>query len=67
MCRLLKKTPPEPGREDIFEKNHLLPLFNDKKWADVKCGDVIFLQEDEFAPADLVVLMSSASNGECFV
>ncbi len=41
--------------------------FTEVRWADVKCGDIIFLQEGEHLPADLVFLMSSADNGECFV
>jgi P-type E1-E2 ATPase len=37
------------------------------RWADVKCGDLIFLQEGDHLPADIVFIMSSADNGECFV
>ena len=41
--------------------------FTEVRWADIKCGDIILLQEGEHLPADLVFLMSSAGNGECFV
>lgn len=41
--------------------------FTEVRWADIKCGDIVFLQEGEHLPADLVFLMSSADNGECFV
>ena len=41
--------------------------FTEVRWADIKCGDIILLQEGEHLPADLVFLMSSADNGECFV
>jgi P-type E1-E2 ATPase len=41
--------------------------FSEMRWADVRCGDLIFLQEGEHLPADMVFLMSSADNGECFV
>lgn len=36
-------------------------------WADVKCGDIILIEEGENFPADCVLLISSAENGECFV
>jgi len=41
--------------------------FTEVRWADIKCGDIILLLEGEHLPADLVFLMSSAENGECFV
>lgn len=41
--------------------------FKEKLWADVKCGDILLIEEGEHFPADMVILMSSAENGECFV
>jgi phospholipid-transporting ATPase len=62
-----------PGREsvksahtkedlDILKKN-FTPTF----WKDVRCGDIILLQDGENLPADVLFLMSSEENGECFV
>ena len=42
-------------------------LFTDRSWCDVKCGDIILIEEGEHFPADTVILKSSAENGECFV
>jgi P-type E1-E2 ATPase len=47
---------------DILKKN-----FSKSAWKDVKCGDLIFLQDGDHLPADIVFLMSSEENGECFV
>eukprot|EP00347_Sterkiella_histriomuscorum_P004736 403359304 len=45
-----------------FEK-----FFSEKQWCDVKCGDIVYLKDGENFPADVLILMSSAENGECFV
>lgn len=42
-------------------------LFQEIYWSDLKCGDIIFVEDNEHFPADTVLLMSSAENGECFV
>ena len=47
---------------DILKSN-----FTSCRWQDVKCGDLIFLRDGEHLPADIVFLMSSEDNGECFV
>ncbi|CAH7683988.1 expressed protein, partial [Phakopsora pachyrhizi] len=36
-------------------------------WKKVEVGDIILLREDEAIPADLVVLSTSDSDGQCFV
>lgn len=42
-------------------------MFTEVKWADVKCGDILLIEEGEYFPADAVLLISSAENDECFV
>jgi magnesium-transporting ATPase (P-type) len=42
-------------------------MFNEKKWADLKCGDFVLIEDGEHFPADIVILLSSAENGEFFV
>ena len=34
---------------------------------DIKVGDLVLVKENEFFPADLVVLSSSFANGICFI
>eukprot|EP00736_Rhodelphis_marinus_P009053 Rmarinus@m.19911 len=36
-------------------------------WKDVEVGDLLKLKQDEFFPADLVFLSSSAEDGNCYV
>ena len=33
----------------------------------MKCGDIVLVEDGENFPADIVLLLSSAENGECFV
>jgi magnesium-transporting ATPase (P-type) len=47
---------------DILKKN-----FTPSCWRNIRCGDIIFLQDGDHLPADVVFLMSSQDNGECFV
>jgi phospholipid-translocating ATPase len=37
------------------------------RWEDVRCGDILYLEEGDHFPADMILLMSSEENGECFV
>lgn len=37
------------------------------KWKDVRCGNIIRVDEDQIVPADIVLLHSSGQNGQCFV
>eukprot|EP00347_Sterkiella_histriomuscorum_P002642 403367358 len=41
--------------------------FREKLWQDVKCGDIILVQDHQHFPVDAMILLSSADNGECFV
>lgn len=49
------------------ETDYLRTSFKECLWKDVRCGDIIFIEEGEHLPGDIVFLMSSAENGECFV
>ena len=33
----------------------------------MKCGDILMLEDGEHLSADVVFLVSSSTNGECFV
>ncbi|KAL5200643.1 hypothetical protein ABZP36_021846 [Zizania latifolia] len=41
--------------------------FKDTKWKDIKVGDVIKVEKDNFFPADLILLSSNYPDGICYV
>lgn len=38
-----------------------------KLWDQVKVGDLLCVKENEFVPADMVILTTSNKSGECFI
>ncbi|KAJ4713310.1 Phospholipid-transporting ATPase [Melia azedarach] len=42
-------------------------VFNDTKWRDLKVGDIVKVEKDEFFPADLILLSSSYEEAVCYV
>jgi magnesium-transporting ATPase (P-type) len=40
---------------------------NELKWEDIKVGSVVILQQDQFCPADLLLIASSIKDGLAFV
>lgn len=41
--------------------------FEDRKWRNIRVGDVVRLESDDFIPADLVLLTSSEPEGLCYI
>ncbi|THU89359.1 calcium transporting ATPase [Dendrothele bispora CBS 962.96] len=41
--------------------------FNDEKWKDIRVGDVVRLESDDFIPADMILLSSSEPEGLCYI
>jgi phospholipid-transporting ATPase len=41
--------------------------FVEKKWKDVRVGDVVRLQSNDFIPADMLLLSSSEPEGLCYI
>lgn len=41
--------------------------FRHKRWRDVRVGDVVRLESNEFIPADLVLIASSEPEGLCYI
>ena len=41
--------------------------FINKKWEEIKLGDIIKINKNEIIPCDMILLESSESNGICFV
>ncbi|KAJ7956556.1 Phospholipid-transporting ATPase [Quillaja saponaria] len=42
-------------------------VFNYSKWRDLKIGDIVKVEKDEFFPADLILLSSSYEEAICYV
>lgn len=48
----------------------LMPLtnsFGDKKWRDIKTGDIVRLSSNDFIPADMILISSSEPEGLCYI
>ena len=41
--------------------------FEEKKWKDIRVGDVVRLESDDFIPADMLVISSSEPEGLCYI
>ncbi|KAJ7039124.1 calcium transporting ATPase [Mycena alexandri] len=41
--------------------------FVDRKWKDIRVGDVVRLESDDFIPADMIILSSSEPEGLCYI
>ncbi len=41
--------------------------FEQLKWKDIKCGDIVQVLADESFPCDLLLLYSKSENANCFV
>ena len=60
--------------EDAVENNALCNRYNRNthrferiRWGDVKVGDFIKTNQDEFFPADMIVVRSTEDEGVCYV
>ncbi|OMO59155.1 Cation-transporting P-type ATPase [Corchorus capsularis] len=49
----------------VYEKS--CSSFKETKWKDLRVGDVVKVNKDEFFPADMVLLSSSYEDGVCYV
>ncbi|KIY61355.1 phospholipid-translocating P-type ATPase [Cylindrobasidium torrendii FP15055 ss-10] len=41
--------------------------FEERKWKDIRVGEIVRLESDDFIPADLVLLTSSEPEGLCYI
>ncbi|KAF8222638.1 calcium transporting ATPase [Tricholoma matsutake] len=42
-------------------------IFTEKKWKDIQVGDVVRLENDDFIPADMILISSSEPEGLCYI
>ncbi len=62
-----KKSDDDENNREILIFNSDLVKFEKKKWKDVTKGSIIKVNNNEFFPADCVLLNSSDKNHNCFV
>ena len=41
--------------------------FSDTKWKDIRVGDVVRMESDDFIPADVILISSSEPEGFCYI
>ena len=51
----------------IYVGNNETRQFEKKKWKEVQVGCIVKILQDEFFPADLILLNSSAPKGMCYI
>jgi len=39
----------------------------EKKWKDIRVGDVVRLENNDFIPADMLLITSSEPDGLCYI
>jgi len=61
-------------KSDDEENNKICYVFDDseqkflqRKWSEIKLGDIIKVNKNEYFPADLVLINTSEKNGECYI
>ncbi len=68
-CGLLQKRHQSDAQLNSRQAKVLQPdgTFAVKKWKDIMVGDVLRLENDEFIPADVLLLASSEPEGFCYI
>ena len=62
-----KKSDDEENNRNILIYNPLIDQFEKKKWKDIIKGNIIKVNNNEFFPADCILINSSDKNHNCFV
>ncbi|GJM99809.1 hypothetical protein PR202_ga16944 [Eleusine coracana subsp. coracana] len=80
LCVVIAATMAKEGIEDWRRKqqdhelnNRIVKVhrgngyFEETKWNDIKVGDIVKVEKDNFFPADMILLSSNYSDGICYV
>ena len=62
-----KKSDKNENNSECFIFNASSNEFEQKKWRDIKLGDIIKVRNNQLFPADLLLLSASDENGICYV
>ena len=62
-----KKSDDDENNRNVFIYNKYNSTFEKKKWMDVSVGDIIKVYDNEYFPADCVLLASTAKKYNCHV
>ncbi len=62
-----KKSDDEENMKETQVYNKEKNMFESKKWQDIKLGDIIKVKENEYFPADVVLINSSEPEGIAYV
>lgn len=54
----------EVGKVDTNKKTY---KFEQKKWQEIKVGEIVKIQQDQYFPCDLILINSSLPKGVCYV
>ena len=55
------------NRQSATLNGNIKESFKVTKWSKIYQGDLIYIEEGEAIPADIIIIRSSSDNGECFV
>ncbi|KAJ3098718.1 hypothetical protein HDU97_003777 [Phlyctochytrium planicorne] len=76
LARRLKLLYPEEVTNDIKDEvvnvftgsgQQVVAIWQDVFWKDINVGDILFIEENDIIPADVLVLASSHQNGACYI
>ena len=62
-----KKSDDEENNRSVLIYNPIIEQFEKKKWKNIKKGNIIKVNNNEFFPADCILINSSDKNHNCFV
>ena len=62
-----KKSDEEENMKNILIYNKNTKTFENKKWCDIKIGDILKIEENNFFPCDCIIISVSEKNGLCFI
>jgi phospholipid-transporting ATPase len=62
-----KKSDDEENKRKCLIYNKSKAIYEEKSWQEIKLGDIVKIRENEFIPADMVIINTSEPNGICYI